>query len=108
MFLTGEQHNNAVSTLAGRRLVCGSPTFLYFHGLNYSRQESDAYAMFQDPAGSADLFEQYSVDFIYVSSQERAQYAPDESIISSLYPLWYSYGDINIYAVSERAQASLG
>ena len=108
VFLTGEQHNNAVSTLAGRKLVCGSPTFLYFHGLNYYQQESDAYAMFQDPVGSADLFTEYSVDFIYISSQERSQYALDESLISSLYPLWYSLGDINIYAVSERAIASLG
>ena len=108
VFLTGGQHNNAVASLAGRKLVCGSGTFLYFHGLNYAQQESDAASMFTDPVGNAALFEQYGVDYIYISNQERSQYALDESLIASLYPLWYSLGDINIYAVSERAQAAMG
>ena len=105
VFLMGGQHNNAVSTLTGRKLVCGSDTFLYFHGLNYSQQKADAYAMLIDPAQNAALFDQYAVDYIYISNQERAQYPLDESLIASLYPLWYSHGDINIYAVSARAQA---
>ncbi len=105
VFLMGGQHNNAVSTLTGRKLVCGSDTFLYFHGLNYSQQKADAYAMLTDPAQNAALFDQYAVDYIYISNQERAQYPLDESLIASLYPLWYSHGDINIYAVSARAQA---
>ena len=101
----GDWFNNAVSTLTGRKLVCGSDTFLYFHGLNYSQQKADAYAMLIDPASNAALFDQYAVDYIYISNQERAQYPLDESLIASLYPLWYSHGDINIYAVSARAQA---
>ena len=107
VFLTGGQHNNAVASLAGRKLVCGSGTFLYFHGLNRYTY-SDAASMFTDPVGNAALFEQYGVDYIYISNQERSQYALDESLIASLYPLWYSLGDINIYAVSERAQAAMG
>ena len=104
VFLTAGQHNNAVSTLAGRRLVCGSDTFLYFHGLDYGRQKADAAQMFLDPAGSAALFEEYGVDYIYVSAQERSRMTLDEAEIAALYPLWYSLGDISIYAVSERAQ----
>ena len=61
--------------------------------------------MLIDPAQNAALFDQYAVDYIYISNQERAQYPLDESLIASLYPLWYSHGDINIYAVSARAQA---
>ena len=105
IFLTAGQHNNAVSTLAGRKLVCGSATFLYFHGLNYRQQEFDARAMFEFPEANAALFEQYGVDYIYVSNQERSRMALDEEEIARLYPLWYSYGDIDIYAVSERAKA---
>ena len=67
----------------GRKLVCGSGTFLYFHGLNYAQQESDAASMFTDPVGNAALFEQYGVDYIYISNQERSQYALDESLIAS-------------------------
>lgn len=105
VFLMGNQHNNAVSTLTGRKLVCGSDTFLYFHGLNYTQQKADAYAMLTDPVGNAALFDLYNVDYIYISAQERSQFPLDESLIASVYPLWYSHGDINIYAVSARAQA---
>ena len=107
VFLAGNQHNNAVSTLAGRKLVCGSDTFLYFHGLNYYEQKADAAAMFNDPVGNAELFDKYGVDYIYVSAWERSQFALDEPLIASIYPLWYSHGDINIYAVSERAQQAM-
>lgn len=106
VFLAGNQHNNAVSTLAGRRLVCGSDTFLYFHGLKYDVQQHDAYSMFTDPAGTKALFDKYGVDFIYMSAYERSQFNPDEALISEMYPLWYECGDIKIYAVSDRARAS--
>lgn len=108
VFLTGGQHNNAVASLAGRQLVCGSDTFLYFHGLDYGQQQADAASMYLDPVGNAELFEQYGVDYIYISNQERSQYSLDEALIAGIYPLWYSLGDINIYAVSERAQDALG
>ena len=38
-FLTYNNHNNAVAALTGRNIVCGSGTFLYFHGVDYSARE---------------------------------------------------------------------
>ena len=32
VFLTGDNHNNAVAALTGRSIVCGAETFLYYHG----------------------------------------------------------------------------
>ena len=40
VFLTGNQHNNAVAALTGRDIVCGTGSYLYFHGIDYSRQQA--------------------------------------------------------------------
>ncbi len=103
--LTGTQHNNPISSLTGRKIVCGTSSFLYYHGLDYAAQEQAVRRMYQDPEGSAELFEEYGVDYIYISSHERANYAPDQEFISTLYPLVFDNGSVRVWAVSERAQA---
>ena len=126
MVLTSNNHNNAAASLAGRRIVCGSALYLYYHGLSYQRQEADAALMLQYPEELENLYEQYGIDYVYVSSYERAgqsvwngyvpdasmirgSYAADEHALSRMYPLVYEGEDtfdrIRIYAVSERAKA---
>ena len=97
VYLTGTHHNNAVSSIAGGRLVCGTPQFLYFHGVNYGRQASDQKQMFEYPAESLELFEKYSVDYIVVSSYERSQYAVDEEAIARLFPLEWENAGVRLY-----------
>ena len=97
--LTSDNHNNAVSSLAGRKIVCGTASFLYYHGVDYSAQRSAQKAMFEQPAQSAELFSQYGVDYIYISNYERANYAVDEETIANSYPLVYENDEVRIYAV---------
>jgi len=77
--LTGEQHNNAVAALTGRDIVCGTGSYLYYHGLDYSQQSRDQRLMLETPAESAHLFEKYGIDYIYLSSYERSNYAVDSA-----------------------------
>ena len=72
--------------------MCGTPTYLYFHGVDYSRQQADVARMYEDPLGNLDLFQQYGVDYIYISSYERASYDLDQQTLTSLFPLWYQDG----------------
>ena len=104
-FLTGGQHNNPVSSLAGRTLVCGTSTYLYFHGVDYSRQQADVARMYEDPLANLDLFRQYGVDYIYISAHERANYDLDEQALTSLFPLWYQDGLIAILEVDGQGEA---
>ena len=97
--LTSDNHNNAISSLAGRKIVCGTASFLYYHGVDYSAQRSAQKAMFEQPAQSAELFSQYGVDYIYISNYERANYAVDEETIANSYPLVYENDEVRIYAV---------
>lgn len=39
VFLTDTRHNNEVASLAGRNVVCGSPSYLFYHGLPYDKSQ---------------------------------------------------------------------
>ena len=108
VFLTGTQHNNPVSSLAGGRLICGTGSFLYYHGVDYGRQLNDQRAMLEEPAQNLALFRKYGVDYVYVSGSERYNYALDEDAIAALWPLVWEENGVRLYAVSDRAVAAGG
>ena len=133
LFVTANNHNNTVASLTGRKIVCGSSLYLYYHGLDYQQQEADAIVMLAYPEQCGKLFEQYGVDYIYLSDYEKntcqvwngfikntsipvsklssyTAMSADTEKIAELFPLVYEagngYDSVKIYAVSERAQAS--
>lgn len=128
LFVTSNNHNNPVASLAGRKIVCGSSLYLYYHGLDYAQQEADAALMLAYPQEYADVMAEYGVDYIYLSPYEKntvqvwngyaknASNKPggayiacsaDEGTLDGLYPVVYEggpdYDHVKIYAVSERA-----
>ena len=126
LFLTATNHNNAVASLTGRKIVCGSGSYLHYHGLDYQRQEADAILMLAYPKQLQKLYDDYGIDYVYVSNYElsrmqvwegyvpdsvpvREAYSADLSALISLYPCVYQQGDaletVYVFAVSERAQA---
>jgi len=114
--LTETRHNNAISSLTGRNIVCGSSSFLYYHGVNHHQSQQDAMLMLMDPIRFNDLMEKYSVDYILVSNYERSAYREFYKLYSGGYPgytteinenmlaenfeLVFSSGDVNIYKVT--------
>lgn len=99
VFLTGDQHNNAVAALTGRDIVCGTGSYLYFHGIDYSQQRYDEQRMLEYPGESAALFQRYGVDYAYISSHERTAFAVDEGWFMENCELVFSEGDVNVYAL---------
>lgn len=99
-FLTDMRHNNAIAALSGRNIVCGSPTYLYYHGLDYSVQEKAAELMYEFPQENYELFKEYSVDYILVSDYERNSYSVDEAAIEKLFTCVYDNDGIQLYKVS--------
>ena len=105
--MTDMRHNNAIAALTGRNLVCGTSTFLYFHGLDYAKQEQDLTSMYLDPAGNQQLFSDYQVEYIVIGPDERASYEGlDESAFASLFECVYTSGDVNVYACGENTVES--
>ena len=103
--LTGTQHKNAPATLGGMRLVCGTPTFLYYHGVDYTRQMDDARQMYAFPAESEALFDRYDVSYIYISGFERGSFDIDEETIADRYPLVFEQDDVRLYSVTDNTDA---
>ena len=104
VFLTAQQHDNPVTSLAGRQIVCGTSSYLYYHGLSYSRQERDCQAMFVSPAENAALFDRYGVDYVFISGYERYNFPTNEAYFRENCPLVFSDFDVQIYAWSEEAR----
>jgi len=82
VFLTASNHNNPVAALTGRSIVCGSSSYLYYHGFDTYERETHLKQMFEDPAGSGALYDKYGVDYIYIGGSELYSY----DIASSGFP----------------------
>lgn len=99
VILTNTRHNNEIASLTGRNLVCGADTFLYYHGVDTTTRKEHIRQMYEIPAVCGDLFTQYDVDYILVSSWERSSYEVDEEALETLFPLEYQVGDVCLYRV---------
>ncbi len=99
--LTDQRHNNEVVSLTGRNIVCGSSSYLFYHGLNYAPSAQAAREMYQDPQGSQALFEEYGVDYILVSDFERNSFTVDQAGLDQLFPRVYDDGLRVLYSTQE-------
>ena len=99
VFLTGTQHLNAVSALAGRKIVCGPGTYLYYHGLDYGQQDAAVRSMLENPEANADLFAEYGVRYVYISHHERGNYDVDMDYYLQNTKCIYSEGGIFIFDI---------
>lgn len=106
VILTDTRHNNEVAALAGRNIVCGSSSYLYFHGLPYLKNECAVREMYERPGESLDWFRELKVDYILVSDFERSSYRVDEAAIAALFPTVYDDGVRVLYQVTDEKFAS--
>ena len=101
VFLTGTQHLNLVSSIAGRTTVCGPEIWLYYHGFNVAEREYDIAAFYADPVDFAYVLTKYDVDYIFISGNELDQYDVDTTTINSLYEMIFHNSDAIIWKVPE-------
>lgn len=99
--LTDMRHNNEIAALTGRNIVCGSPSYVYFHGLDYTQREADIERMFHDPRENLSLFQQYGVDYVMVSAFETDNCSANETELAALFTCVYDENGIRLYQVPE-------
>lgn len=97
VFLTDTRHNNEISSLTGRNIVCGSDTFLYYHGLDTTSRRQDVQQMYEYPLESMALFEKYQVSYIVISPFERNSYHIDETALQELSTEVFSFQNTVLY-----------
>ncbi len=83
LFLTAAHHNNAVSSLTGRNILCGTGSYLYFHGIDFEEREAEARALFETPSQCFnELKSKYGIDYIWLGNAESYTYAYDKAFFS--------------------------
>lgn len=103
VFLTGTQHVNPVSSLAGRTIVCGPGMWLCYHGFQTDERELEISEFFIDPADHISTLQKYGASYILVSSWERSNYQIDYEALETLFDIVFEskHGDVTIYKVRE-------
>ncbi|HRX59054.1 MAG TPA: hypothetical protein P5075_09795 [Eubacteriales bacterium] len=99
-FLTYNNHNNCIAALTGRNIVCGSGSYLYFHGVDYSEHEAALPLMYEQPSLYFDsLSEKFGVDYVLIGNYERANYDIDYEYFSENFTVFYQNDSVIIYSV---------
>lgn len=101
VILTDIRHNNEICTLAGRNVVCGSPTYLHYHGLPYAQSVWAAQQMYENPEEFQSLFREFGVDYVLVSDFERSSYQVDEETLAGWFIKIYDDGVRRLYDARE-------
>ncbi len=100
VILTDTRHNNEIASLAGRNVVCGSPSYLFYHGLPYWENQKAAQTIYEHPEGAQPLVKKLGVEYILVSDFERSSYQVDEAALDALYSRVYDDGSRVLYQVT--------
>ena len=101
LFLTAGNHNNAVAALTGRNVLCGCPSYLFYHGLDYEQRAADEKQMLSDSAAFEKLREHYGIDYVYIGDYERALGKGVPLYLAEHYPAVFHAGDVTIYQISK-------
>ena len=99
VFLTSNNHNNAVAALTGRNIVLGTDSYLYFHGLDTSQRYADVQAMFTQPGALETLAPTYEISYLYIGSYERSIEGFDENLFAAL-PVVFQNQEVTIYQLT--------
>ena len=101
VFLTGDNHNNAVAALTGRSIVCGADTFLCYHGINTVERKSEVANMYADPVGNKELYKKYNVSYIFVSDVETDEFQINFEGLGQIAEKVYDVQNVVIYKCNE-------
>lgn len=104
VILTDTRHNNEIASLAGRDVVCGSPSYLFYHGLSYLENEQAIRIIYEHPESAQPLLKKLDVVYILVSDFERSSYQVDQETLDAFYPRVYDDGIRVLYQVTEQEE----
>lgn len=99
VILTSTNHNNAIAALSGRNIICGSASYVYFHGLDHTSRSADIKTMYETPSTAEQLYQFYGISYILISDYERQNYLVDEAYLQSMFPLVFETERSKIYQV---------
>ncbi len=97
VFITGTQHLNPVTSIAGRTIVCGPDLWLYWHGFDTGERQAELAAFYEAPEENVETAEKYGAGYVYVSSYERSSYDVDYEELDRIGVRIFENGEAVIY-----------
>ena len=105
VFITGTQHLNPVTSIAGRTIVCGPNLWLYWHGFDIREREEELAAFYEDPQAHPEIPAKYGAEYVYVSSYERSSYDVDTEGLGKIGLKVFENGEAAIYRLASGQAA---
>jgi hypothetical protein len=107
-FLSDSNHNNVIACLTGRNIVCGSSLFLYYHGVDYSEEESLRVAAFTDIEAFENERKNGVFNYVYISNYEKNQFNdPKEAALKVKFTVVEKYIQENYKAVFQNNEVTI-
>lgn len=100
LFLTASNHNNAVAALTGRSIFCGSPSYLFYHGLDYASRLDLEQTLLTDSAAFESLHAELGIDYVYLGDYERGIRGCCAAYFDENYPAVFCSGNVTIYKIN--------
>ncbi|MGN0984352.1 MAG: hypothetical protein ACI4OI_05865, partial [Gemmiger sp.] len=97
IFLTSDSHLTPVFSLAGRRVLCGSGSFVYYHGMDYAAEYAAMQQLYEAP--TEETLKDWGIDFVLFDSYVSSRFNADESWYAEHGTLWYQNASARIYRV---------
>ena len=97
LFLTSDSHLTPVFALAGRRILCGSGSYVYYHGMDYSAEYNAMRALYETP--DEDTLAAWGIGYAVFDSSVYAKFAADESWYAARYDVWYENAACRVYKI---------
>ncbi len=99
IFLTGDNHDNLVTALAGRRILLGYPGWLWSYGVNYWGRQKDVGLIKTGSDQAQELLTKYKIDYVVIGPQELAQEF-NEGFFAKNFPKIFVNGEYTIYKLN--------
>jgi hypothetical protein len=100
VFITTDQPNHPIATLAGRSIVLGYRGWLYNYHLPYQSRQAAVEAALQGQA-STPLVQQFHASYLAVSNYEPAEWQANPAALDTEYPVLYRNDSWTVYQLPQ-------
>ena len=97
LFLTSDSHVTPVFALAGRRILCGSGSYVYYHGMDYSAEYNAMRALYETPDEAT--LAAWDIGYAVFDSSVYAKFAADENWYAARFTVWYEDAGCRVYKI---------
>lgn len=106
LWLTGQNHNQPIATLAGRQILLGYTGWIVSHGYDVSTRNADVTALYAGGPGVAALVQQYHLAYAYFGWYEKQFLHADKTWYRRHYRTIFDLGDITVFDLQSPLEAN--